>query len=151
MIILNSIEEMEKYFDKESNTYVFPDSIDIEFDLNIKSNINAEDIEAWNIEARNINAGDIQARNIEAWNIDAWDINAGDIQARNINAGDIQARNIKAWDIKAWNINAWNINAKDISFFAFCISYNDIECKNIKGKRKNSFYKCLDGKVKIIN
>ena len=94
-------------------------------------------------------SGDIKARDINAWNIDAWDIKAGDIKARNINAGNINAGNINAWDIKARNINAWNINAGDISFYAGCISCVKFVCKSIKGRREQSFYKCLDSEVKI--
>lgn len=67
-------------------------------------------------------------------NINAWDINAWRIKARDINAVDI----------KSWNINAWSI-----SYHAFCVSYNNIECTSIEGRRKNSFHKCLDGELKI--
>jgi len=71
--------------------------------------------------------------------------------------GNINARDIKAWDINAWNINAGNINvrdinARDILYYAFCFSYNSIECSSIKaGRAKHSKPICLDGELKIIN
>lgn len=79
MIIINNLEEMKKYYEEETNTYVFRENVKFTFDLCIKANINALNIEAC----------DIEARNIEALNINAGDIEAGDIDARNIEAGDI--------------------------------------------------------------
>lgn len=67
----------------------------------------------------------------------------------NINAYNINAYNINANNINANDINANDINANNIDYYAFCISYNNIECLSIKGRRKNSFHKCLDGKLTI--
>jgi polyisoprenoid-binding protein YceI len=67
----------------------------------------------------------------------------------NINANDINANDIKAFDINAGNINAKDIEARDVSYYAFCVAYKDIECESIKGRRDNSFHKCLDGKLTI--
>lgn len=67
----------------------------------------------------------------------------------NINAYDIKARDIKAGNINANDINAININAIDISYYAFCVVYQNIECESIKGCRGNSSHKCLDGKLTI--
>jgi len=98
----------------------------------------------------------VQASIVYAWDIEARDIEAWDIKARNIKARNINARNIEAWDIEAWdiealeNIEAWDIEAWDISFYAVCFAYNNIECKSIGGRRKNSRYFSLDGKI-IIN
>ena len=71
----NNLEEMEKYFNKETNTYNF---IEDGIRLDIKINFNID------INARNINARNINARNIDARNIDALNINARNIDARNI-------------------------------------------------------------------
>ena len=81
--------------------------------------------------------------NVEA-DINAWDINAGDI-----NAWNITACNISAWDINAWDITARDINALGINYYASCVSYKNITCESIKGRRDNSFHKCLDGEVTI--
>ena len=54
---------------------------------------------------------------------------------------DIDA-SIKAWCIKAWGINAW-----DIEYYAFCIAYETLKVKTIKGRRLNSFHKCLDNEI----
>lgn len=66
----NSLEEVENYYDQETNTYIFKENgeyIDLvifNFDLNLDANI----------EVYNINACDILVRDINAWNIDACDI-----------------------------------------------------------------------------
>ena len=76
----NNLEEIQKYYDKKTNTYVFKendehiDVVKFNFNLEIKSNIDAFDIDAWNI---------------SAFNIKAWDIIANDINANNINAHNI--------------------------------------------------------------
>ena len=93
---------------------VVNDDIECNFNIDVKANIKAKDINAWDIKAKDINA---------------WDINANDIKAR--------------------DIKAWYINARDISYYAFCISYNNIICTSIKGRRENSFHKCLDGELTI--
>lgn len=115
-------------------------SIKITFNCEIKASLKIEEnIDAWDIKAR-----DIKARDINAWNIDAWNIDARNIKAWNIDARDIDARDIGAQDIKARDINA-----QDISFYCFCIAYFSLKCSSIIGRRKNAFYKCLDGDVEI--
>ena len=139
MLIFNNLGEMQPYYNKETKTYEFMKDgsrMDVMFEFNF--NINS-----------NILAGDIKAGDINAGNINAWDINAEDITAGAINARDIKAWDINARDIKARDINALDINAEDIQFYAFCCVYGDIKCKSIKGKRENSKYFCLDGKVLI--
>ena len=79
MITINNLEEMEKYYDKQTNTYAFYDDVEFNIDIEVESNIKACNIEAKNIEAWNINAYDIDAKNIKAWNIDAHNINAWNI------------------------------------------------------------------------
>jgi len=92
----------------------FNESIKVEgdikgwFNLRVKGDIYAGDIDARNIDAWDIYAGDIDARNIDAWDIDARNIDAWDIDARNIDAGDIDA-----WDIDARNIDAGDIDARN--------------------------------------
>jgi hypothetical protein len=100
------------------------------YDLKVKG-----DILAWDISANNISAKDILANNISAKDILAWDISASNISAK---------------DILAWDISASNILARNISYYAFCIAYNNIICKSICGQRDNSFHRCLDGKLKIV-
>jgi hypothetical protein len=64
MITINSQKEMEKYYVKESNTYVFNDEVEFKCNIYVKSNINAYDINADNINAYNINAYNIDANDI---------------------------------------------------------------------------------------
>ena len=144
----DSLEEIQKYYDKNTNTYVFVENeeyievVVFDFDLNVEANIEAYDIEAcdinvWNINACNINANNIKARDIEACDINAWNINAYNIKAGDIITGDISACNIEAGDISANNI----------SYHAVCFAYDSIKCKSIKGRRKNSKHFVLDGEL----
>ena len=117
----NSIDEIQKYYDKKTNTYNFKedgeyiDLVIFYFDLNIPSNIKAFDI----------NAQDIRA----------WDINAC---------------NINAWDIIGDDIIAFNIDANHISYFEKCISFFCIKYKSIKGRRPNAKHFVLAGEIDIV-
>lgn len=124
MKVFNSIEEIEKYYDEKTNTYVFIEDSKY-FDIKFNFNFNKQS------------------------NIDAWNINACNIDARNINAGDINAGNINARNINAWNIKAWNINARNISFYSLCVAYITLMCNSIEGKRENSKYLCLNSEPVI--
>ena len=64
MIILRNREEMEKYYVKEVNTYVFKDNVEFLFEVEVKAHIKAHNIKIHNIKAWNINAYDINADNI---------------------------------------------------------------------------------------
>ena len=133
--VFNSLDEIQKYYDEKSNTYIFKengDYIDLivfNFDLDIDANIDAWCIDALNVSAANIKAYDIDTRDLHALNIDAWDV--------------------YAWDIEACNIAAENIKARNISYFAVCFAYDNIKCKSIKGSRENSKHFVLDGKLDI--
>ena len=125
MITFNSIEEIKKYYNKNTNTYEFIEDdtlLDVKFafDLEINGNIKARDIKAWDIKAQNIRA---------------YDINALDINALDINANVINARNIKAGDI---------------TYYAVCFAYRNIECLSIKGLIVNAKHFVLNGEIKII-
>ena len=152
MKIYKTNEEVKA--DVRNGTLTINDDVRFECHVDINANIEAwnikaEDIKAEDIKAWDINAEDIKAEDIKAWDIKAWDIKAWNINARNINAEDINADNIDAENINVENINAWNINANNINYYAFCISYNDIKCTSITGKRKNASHKCLDGELCI--
>ena len=151
----DSLEEIQKYYDKNTNTYVFVKNeeyievVVFDFDLNVEANIDAYDIEAcdinaWDINACNINANNIKARDVHAINIDAWNIDAWNIDAYNIKAGYIITG-----DISACNIEAGDISANNISYHAVCFAYDSIKCKSIKGRRKNSKHFVLDGKLEV--
>ena len=60
------------------------------------------------------------------------------------------AGNIDAVDIVAGNIDAVDIDANDISYYAFCNVYENINCYSISGRRENHAEPvCLDGKLTI--
>ena len=116
----NSLEEIQKYYDKSTNTYVFKkmgvyiDSVKFNFNLEVRANIDASVIDALNIFAWNINAG-----------------------------------NIKAHDIYADDIFAFNIIANDISYYGVCVAYESIKCKSIEGRRANAKHFVLDGELEV--
>ena len=139
-----NIEEMKKFYNKETNLFCIDDSIELKFNLDCGWDINAYDIDAWDINARDIKANDIKACDINACNINAKNINAYDIDAY-----DINARDINAYDIDACDINATNINARNINYYAVCFAYFDIRCKSIKGRRENCREFVLDGNIII--
>ena len=148
----NSEEEIQKYYDKEDDTYVFEEDgepirlVKFNFDFLVRSNIEAYNINAGNIIAHNINANDINALNVVA-----DDINARDITARNIIAHNISAEDIWGRDIYAEDITAQNIKADDISYYALCFAYNNIKCKTIEGRRNRHKHFVLDGELVIKN
>lgn len=136
----NDLEEIRKYYDKETNTYIFKeddkyiDLIKFNFDLIVFSNIKALDI----------NARKIDAYDVDVWDINAWDINADILKCSNINAWDIKAN-----FIYAENINALSIYSIDIFYYGVCFAYKAIKCKLIKGQRENSKHFVLDRNIEI--
>ena len=128
--VFNSLDEIQKYYDEKSNTYIF------------KENGDYIDLIVFNFDL------DIDA-NIDAWCIDALNVSAANIKAYDIDTRDLHALNIDAWDIEACNIAAENIKARNISYFAVCFAYDNIKCKSIKGSRENSKHFVLDGKLDI--
>lgn len=147
------LEEIEKYYNKETNTYIFHEdgvyTVEFHFNLKVDANIDAFNIKGWDIKANNIKACNITVSDIKANNIDAYDIRANNIDAYDIKAFDIRAAaNINAHDIKAFDIRAHkNINANKISYYAVCFAYDNITCRSIKGRRKNAKHFVLDGKL----
>ena len=146
----NKLEEIQKYYDYKTNTYVFKedgkwiDLVVFNFDLYVKANIDAFSIKAYDIDVCDINASDINA-----FTIYAFDIIAHNINAYNINARDIKACDIESYDITAGDIIACNISANDINYWAVCYAYENIKCRSTKGNRKNSRHFVLDGNIEI--
>ena len=111
----NSLEEIEKYYDKKTNAYIFKenekfiDKIVLNFDLKVESDIKACNIDALNIHVWNIYAEDIKSDNINACNIEACNIDAKYIIANYIYAHNIKALYIHASDIMDKN----TIDVKD--------------------------------------
>ena len=162
----NSLDEIQKYYDEKSNTYIFEKDGDViidfvvfDFDLEICANIHAFNIYAKYIYAVDIVACDINAEKIAASDIDATDIKVHDIRAGrirccdinadSIHSSDIHASAINANDIHSFNISAYSINAGNIDYYAVCFAYKDIKCKSIKGRRENAKHFVLDGKLEV--
>lgn len=142
--IFNSLEEIQKYYDKETNTYIFMENdkyIDVvifNFTLEINANIRSEDIRAWDIKALDIRAVNISCSNIIALNIDARSIDCINLTAKDIIALDIDALNITARNINVDNIFAKSIDARgEIDCYDTCVASEYIKCKSIIGGRND--------------
>lgn len=131
----NNLEEIQKYYDVRTNTYVFKEDdefivlVIFKFDLNLNSNISAKDIVGFGIDVLDVNCLDLNAHDIYAFNINAY--------------------NIYALNITANIINAYNIFANDIIYYAFCFAYFDIKCKSIKGITEYAKHFVLDGVLEV--
>ena len=142
--IFNSLEEIQKYYDKETNTYIFTENdkyIDVvifNFTLEINANIRGGDIRAWDIKALDIRAVNISCSNIIALDIDARNINCINLTAKDIIALDIDALNITARNINVNNIFAKSIDARgEIDCYDTCVASEYIKCKSIIGGRND--------------
>lgn len=142
--IFNSLEEIQKYYDKETNTYIFMENdkyIDVvifNFTLEINSNIRSGDIRAWDIKALDIRAVNISCSNIIALDIDARNIDCINLTAKDITALDIDALNITARNINVNNIFAKSIDTRgEIDCYDTCVASEYIKCKSIIGGRND--------------
>ena len=95
-----------------------------DYNLTVLGDINCLNIHCNNIDCNNIDCLDIDCFNIDCFNIDCLDIHCNDI-------------------------NCLDINCNDINYYAVCFAYNNIKCKSIKGRRKNSKHFVLDGEIII--
>ena len=142
--IFNNLEEIQKYYDKETNTYIFKendifiDTIIFNFTLEVNANIIGGDIRAWDIKAFDIKAVNISCSNIMAIDIDARNIDCINITAKDITALDIDALNITARNINVNNIFAKSIDARgEINCYDTCVTSESIKCKSIIGGRND--------------
>ena len=138
--IFNNLEEIQKYYDKETNTYIFMENdkyIDVvifNFTLEVNANIRSENIRAWDIKALDIRAVNISCSNIIALDIDARNIDCINLTAKDITALDIDALNITARNINVNNIFAKSIDARgEIDCYDTCVASEYIKCKSIIG------------------
>ena len=143
--VFNSLEEIEKYYDKKSNTYIFMedgsmiDNVILNFDLKAAANIDAFNITGKTINVHNIKANDISAQSILALDIYAWDICAK----------KIIACDIRALDMTTCYIYANNIRARNITYYGVCCAYNSIKCKSIEPAAINAQHFVLTGDLKV--
>ena len=151
----NSLEEIQQYYDEETNTYVFKennkfiDIVNFNFDLEVDANIIAYNVRAFNIRSLNIKVYDMNTWNIDADYIEAHIINSDDINAKKIKAWDIKASYINSIEIKSKSINAYYMNAKYIDYEVFCFAYSGIICNTIKSAYKTAKHFVLNGTIEI--
>ena len=137
-----NIDELQPYYDKDSDTYDLTSFDEVVFEFNLYT--------VSNIHALKIDARIIKANNIVAKDIIAGDMDVADITAEKIYVGDIRCGNAVIKDLfLADNICASNIDAKEISYHAFCFAYNDIHCQAIEGRLYNSKHFTLHGIIDI--
>ena len=127
-MIFNTIEEIEKYYDTATNTYIFKENdeyiglVTFNFDLDVNASI-----EAYNIKSKNIKANDIYAHDIKVHDINVHNINAHDINAHIIIACDVKANSMDVRAVIACEIDInYNIKAK------YIVAETKITCKSIK-------------------
>ena len=153
--VFNNLQEMKRYYDEETNSYIFKENgkfineIIINFDLNVEANIEACDIKATSITVKDMEAWTILAWNINACGIDSARINAGVIQAIDIKAIDIKSMNIYARDIKVYGFMTVNIYARDIVYATKCIAYGDFKCNSIKCELPRPSHYTFYGKLEV--
>ena len=139
----DNLEEIQKYYDKKRNTYIFEEDgnylglVIFSFDLNVRANIRALNIIGRDIKVLNITSLDIRCGDIDAVDIVAGNINANNIKARDIDAFDIDAIDVIARDMDVDDIRARNIDARNINCYIVCDATENIKCKTIKGGRKD--------------
>ena len=84
------IDEIDKYYDEKSNTYVFKegdkyiDLVIINFDLYVDADIEACDLECMDIKARYLDVMDLNALKVEADTVNAHTIKAYKIECDNL-------------------------------------------------------------------
>ena len=122
-VTIKNRDELKKYLN-EYKDLIINDNLVIEFNL-------SED------DVRDITCGDIKCR----------DIKCGDINCGDISCGDINCVNINCWDI-----SCGDINCKNLSYYAFCTTYNSIKCESWEKRRDNGLDPiCLDEELIILN
>lgn len=111
----NNLEEIKKYYVPESNTYMFEENgaylnVVFMFDVNVDSNIFANNIKAKDIECLEISTVDIDAYDIKAYRLIAYNIEALTVNVRDkivysgkinircsINCGKLLYNRLSAW------------------------------------------------------
>jgi hypothetical protein len=83
-----------------------------------------------------------EIRNVECRDLFLTD----DKQNFDFNGSNFNGRNFNGKNFNGDNFDGDNFDGEKIFYYAFFICYGDCRYTEIKGQRKNSFHKCLDGK-----
>lgn len=104
-IIISSMEEMKEHYESAMNTYVFNQSVEFTFDVDVSSNIYVN----GNLKAKKITCDNlIVKKELIATNISCKKT----LEAEYIKASSIDALNVKAFSVLTYNfILACNLNA----------------------------------------
>lgn len=85
MIEINTPNEIEKYYNKDKNGYIFDDDVTIKCDINVGT----RNIYAKNIHANNLTAHDIWCNNMNVCHLEAYNIYSQKIET----IGTIKVKN----------------------------------------------------------
>ena len=105
-------------------------------DLKVEGNILGKNGEIFNLQVKG---------NLDCWNLNCCNLNCWDLKCYNLDCRNLNCCNLDCCDLDCYDLDCWDLN-----FFAVCFAYDNIKCKSIKGRRENSRYFVLDGKI-IIN
>ena len=152
MIIIKNSKELAELVDKNKDLFLQGDNVRIEFKPSKKE---LRDVCCRNLFLINDNERfDFNGRNFDGWDFKGRDFNGGDFNGRDFDGSDFYGSDFDGQDFYGLNFNGWNFNGESfngehISYYVWFIAYGDIKCRSIKGRRKNSFHKSLDGKLII--
>ncbi len=132
MIIIKNSKELAKQINENKDLLLKQHDVRIEFQVERG-------------ELRDIHCRDLFLMNDE----EKFDFNGGNFNGGNFNGGNFNGWDFNGGDFNGGNFNGGNFNGGKISYYAIFISYNNIECESIEGRRQNSFHKCLDGELII--
>ena len=172
MITIKNSKELAKYTDENKDLFLKGEDVRIEFspsreelrdvycgnlfmmDDKRKFDFNGGDFNGWNFYGGNFNGNSFNGRNFDGWdfngrNFKGWDFNGVDFHGRNFNGRDFNGWDFNGVDFNGGNFTGRNFDGRHISYYGWFIAYGDIKCESIKGRRKNSFHKCLDGNLII--
>ena len=133
MITIKNSKELAKYTDENKDLFLKGEDVRIEFSPSRE-------------ELRDVYCGNLFMMDDdgEKFDFNGRNFNGGNFDGRNFNG-----LNFSGLNFNGENFNGWDFNGRHISYYGWFIAYRDIKCESIKGRRENSFHKCLDGKLII--
>ncbi len=127
MITINNIKDLEQYYNKDQNAYIFEDDVTVTkqgltFDSDIKAKtfkigeghkdswLRANDMEFENLEAEGVY---VYAKNFKAKEVNAYWVNANVFRAEEATVTFLEARDVKAGAVKSNYIECKDIEVEE--------------------------------------
>ena len=153
MIVIKNSKELAKLVNKDKDLLLQEDNVRIEFE---PSKEELRDVYCRNLflmDNSNVKfdfkGGDFNGWSFTGQDFCGGDFNGYDFTGRDFNGGNFNGGNFNGRDFNGGNFNGESFDGRYISYYAWFITYGDIKCELIKGRRENSFHKSLDGKIII--